>query len=185
MLSMCGNANWISTASMRQLILFGLLFLYSRHVDSISSELPCRFHDSVNITGGMFLSNKSIIFDGYEFGEREYAEFDYIRSGDKKIPSSQHLRGCFCNREPCIRLCCPLGSIPQIKNKTQVCTPHKDAYNVEHSVLDQNNVSTSTKLDQHFHIVDSKPCQKLYIADSDFQITHVRDLLFSTICENE
>lgn len=172
-LNMRGNANWMLTVNMRPLALIGLLFVFSCHVDSMSSKLPCHFHDSVNITAGEFLSNKSIIFDGVEFGEGQYAELDYILDGNEQVPAHSHLRGCLCNRRPCIRLCCPIGSLPQIKNGSQVCSPHEDAKNPEHALLDQNNVSISVKLDQHFSIVDTKPCQKLYIADADYQITHV------------
>lgn len=172
MLKMCGNVNRMFTAKTQHIVLIGLLMIFASHVESISSQLPCQFHDSVNITDGTLLPNKTIVFDSFEFPQNQYAELDYIWSGDEKISTPLHLRGCLCNRKPCIRLCCPLGSMPEIKNKTRVCTPHEGANDLKLEILDRNNASTSTKIDQHFSIVHTKSCEKLYFAD-DYKITHV------------
>lgn len=178
MFKMRGSTNWIFNLNVRLLCLIGCLFVFPSNIESQSNKLPCNFTDSVNITAGTFLPNKAILFNDVEFAEEQYAELNYIESNDGiKVSVDPHIRGCLCDRKSCLRLCCPLGSLLEIKNRTSVCTPNEVAMNLEHEIIDRNNASILAKLDQHFSIVDSRPCKKVYDGDIDYQITHVSILI--------
>lgn len=71
--------------------------------------LPCKFEDSINITGGTILSDTSILFDGIKYSKENFGTF-YSTVNRTKINVNASLRGCPCNIKPCLRLCCPLGS---------------------------------------------------------------------------
>lgn len=143
----------------------------------IFSELPCHFHDSINITDGTLQSNNSLTFNGIDFPENQYAEVNYIlENEDDYVEVQPHIRGCLCNRKPCIRLCCPFGSITQNKNEHGNCYPHEAAKNLEAQILDENNELKNVRFDQHFSFVDKIPCQQAYVVDDDeYRITHVSE----------
>lgn len=146
---------------------------------SVSTNLPCHFLDSINITDGALQPNKSIIYDGVAFPNNQYAKIDYIlKSGEKRTPVEPHYRGCLCNLKPCMRVCCPHGSILEINNEDSHCLPHKEAAKFEGKIVDPTkNETMHVQFDQHFAIVDNFPCSRLFEAPKElynFQITHVR-----------
>lgn len=145
---------------------------------SVSTDLPCHFLDSINITDGMLLLNKSIIYDGITFPDNQYAKIDYIlKSGENRAPVEPHYRGCLCKLKPCMRVCCPRGSILEINNDNSHCLPHKEVAKFEGKVIDlTKNETKHVQFDQHFAIVDNFPCSRLFEAPTElynYQITHV------------
>lgn len=134
-------------------------------VVSMSTELPCHFLDSVNISNGILQPNKSIVFGGTVYPEGQYAEIDYILNEEGEIETVKpHCRGCLCSLRPCIRICCTIFDCPTASNN--------DRY--ESLVLDQHNNSEVVKLDQRFAIINENPCPQLYFEDDKYyKITHV------------
>lgn len=143
-------------------------------VVSATTELPCHFLDSINITNGIFQPNKSIIFGGTVFPEGQYAEIDYIlNDGIERETVELHYRGCLCKRKPCIRYCCSFESyVANIKEDREVC--HESVKSHEELILDQNKETKRIRLDQHFEIIGESPCRHLLFEDEGYQITHVR-----------
>lgn len=142
--------------------------------ESVLPDLPCHFLDSINITSGTLQPNNSILFNGNQFSHDHYALVDYIlKSGEKRVPVAPHYRGCLCDFKPCIRFCCPFGSIAVNKNKTKKCQPHEAARHLESEIFDHNNEAKLVRFDEHFGIVDDRPCKISYSADEPFQISHV------------
>ncbi|XP_077292898.1 G-protein coupled receptor Mth2-like [Arctopsyche grandis] len=67
-----------------------------------SSENPCNYHTSVNISHGLTMANGSTVADGVIYSpDQQFVHED----NDGK----SHLRGCLCMVKPCIRKCCGLG----------------------------------------------------------------------------
>lgn len=103
MFNMRKSVNWTFSHHLQLLVVIGLFNGY--HVIAISSELPCRFIDSIDISGGAKQLNLSIIYDGVEFTPADYAEMDHdLINGTEQIAAQAHIRGCLCNRKPCIRV---------------------------------------------------------------------------------
>lgn len=169
MFNMRESDNWTFIYNWKLLILVGLLC--GNHVIAISTELPCQFLDSINITDGAFQPNQSIVYDGVEFTATDYAEVDYILNrGVERITVESHIRGCLCNRKPCIRFCCPFESVLQIRNASKTCVSNR----LDHEILHQNGTKQSVQLGDHFSFINNDyPCEHLYVGDTDFQITHV------------
>lgn len=170
------SVNWTFIHNLQLLILIGLFS--GNHVIAIPNELPCPFSDSVNITEGALQPNQSIIYDGVEFTTADYARVDYILDiGVERISAESHIRGCLCNRKPCIRLCCPYGQVLSVRNATRLCVAH-DGFEAE--LLHQNFTNEPTKLGEQFSFVAGRQCEHMYMADDDIQITHVPyiDLLY-------
>lgn len=139
-------------------------------VVSMSTELPCHFLDSINITNGILQSNKSIVFGGMVYPEGQYAEIDYIlnEAGENETVKL-HRRGCLCRLKPCIRICCTFLNCPIRTNKSS------EGY--ESLILDENNNSKLVRLDRQFGIIIENPCPTLYFEEEEeekiYQITHV------------
>lgn len=140
-----------------------------------STELPCHFLDSSNITDGELFSNKSIIFDGVEFPEDHYAKIDYsIVRGTKRITVEPYIRGCLCKLKSCLRFCCPRGAYLDVNaSGGGNCRPQNVTWKVEGHILDQYNETKHVTFDQHFGIVHSFPCGQVFIPGEEFQIKHV------------
>lgn len=147
-----------------------------KSVVALSTELPCHFLDSINITDGIFQPNKSIIFGGRIFSKGQYADIDYVlNEGNEHDTVKLHTRGCLCNHKPCIRICCSFGSYLVTKNGLTDCQRPDNGTieNHESFILDQNNTTRRVKLDQQFEIIDEKPCTELYFVEEKYQITYV------------
>ncbi|XP_055296031.1 G-protein coupled receptor Mth2-like isoform X2 [Sitodiplosis mosellana] len=140
--------------------------------------LPCDFFDSNNITSGIRQSDDSIFFDGVIYPEDQYATVDYVLNKGRSTDAKPHIRGCICNIQSCLRLCCPLGSIHNMENGTMVCREHEAAKNFEGEVLHANNETDVVTLDDHFAYVHGHPCKKMYMED-DYQIVHNGDILIN------
>lgn len=163
------SANWIIICSFKLLISIGLFGGY--RVSALSTELPCQFLDSINITDGSLQQNKSMIYDGVEFTAADYAQVDYtLNRGVERIPAESHIRGCLCNRKPCIRFCCPFGSVLGIRNASKTCVSYEAA---NHEILHRNETKELKNLGDFSLINENYPCQRMYVGDTDFQITHV------------
>lgn len=146
---------------------------------SSSKDLPCHFLDSINITAGFRQPNGSIIFNGISFPKNKIATLDYILvNGTENVPVKPHVRGCLCGLEkPCVRLCCPHGSVSEYTNEGHICSTHESAKDLESEIVDKNNQTNTVKLHEHFVYVDHRPCKEFYVAD-EFQITHVNSTIF-------
>lgn len=174
MINMRKCINWTFIHNLQLLMLIGLLS------GNYAEELPCKFLDSINITDGAVQPNKSIIYDGVEFSPADYAQVDYtLNRGVVRISAESHIRGCLCNRRPCVRFCCPYGTSLRASgpynNSSRTCVSYDEANRLDTEILHQNNTKESVKLGNHFSLVnDNSPCQHMYIGEDDFQITHVR-----------
>lgn len=173
MLNMRESVNWVHIRNI--LRLFILLSWAHVHVIALSNELPCQLLDSINITDGALQSNQSIIYDGTEFTPADYAQIDYISDrGEERISAESHIRGCLCNRKPCIRFCCPFDSVVGVRNGSKTCVSSEEANRFDTEIIHQNDTKQSVKLGQQFSFVNgNNPCKHMYFGDTDFQITHV------------
>lgn len=88
---------------------------------SIGAELPCDFHDSINITDGIHHFNGSIFFNGLEFTPDQYIRTNHnLTKSMQRIRVEHYTRGCICNVKPCYRFCC-LHAVflsPSVRNLT-------------------------------------------------------------------
>ena len=120
----------MSSTNIWLILLNGIISVYS-------TNLPCHYFDSINITDGIwqqpspqqqYQNRKSIIFDGIEFRSNQYAIVDYTEDDGMRNVSEPHLRGCLCNMKPCYRLCC---SNEQITTNNDTLEILKDKCNEE------------------------------------------------------
>lgn len=123
---------------------------------------PCSIFDTVNITSGQKDKFGNIHHEGVVYSSKEYGIFDYIydeRRSYVKVPS--HIRGCLCQKKPCVRLCCPHG---QIANEYEgKCTDHPD-HEVFMNVTTQEDDNALIRLHkEEYGILHNKPCEKMYI----------------------
>lgn len=161
---------------MRLIIIIGLLCVTMS--GSALKTLPCHFLDSINITGGFLRPDESIMFDGIVYPRTKYAPMNYIlKDGTDKIAIDPHIRGCICEIESCLRLCCPLGTHWIKQNRTGACEVHEGARNSEGNILHENKETEKIFIDNHFAYVHGKPCKLLHF-DEDYRITHVRISIF-------
>lgn len=162
---------------MRDILIIGIAFILTHSCTGLylTRDLPCHFLDSINITDGIAQTDGSIIFQNTIFPENQYAEVNYVlKNGNDHIPVKSHLRGCLCSIKPCMRLCCPPGTIVEYSDGKQVCKPHEAARKLTGEVVSENNKKQTLRLDQKFAFVDQHPCHQLYFADDPYQIKNVK-----------
>lgn len=168
---MCNRFNWTCaidiTANMHLIILIGFIALNcGSHAILASGDLPCDFLDSMNISDGVFGSNKTIVYKSLEFPFDQYVKINYtFDNGIERTAVAPYLRGCICNHKPCIRLCCPDGSI-HVKSKQ--CQPNEAAKipNV-YSEKNLNDDVENLEPVRNFTFIHNYPCNRLYFIDPD------------------
>lgn len=153
------------------IVLIGLL---SVKLSVASTELPCHFLDSINITGGNRLPyDGSIEFNGIVYSRNQYAEINYvIEAGTFQITVDPYIRGCICNIRPCLRLCCPLGTL-HTDDRATTCRDHEKAKKFEAEIIHENNETKIIPLERYFAYIEGYPCNFMYF-DDDYQINNVR-----------
>lgn len=174
MFTMRKSANSAVIYHLEVFILIGLLRRYD--VIALSNQLPCEFRDSVNITDGTLLQqSQNIIYDGVEFTPADYAQIHYdVIRGVERVSTQPYLRGCLCNRRPCIRVCCPFASVVGNRNVSKTCASYEKVHRSDHEIIHPNDTKQSVILGAHFSFINNDyPCAKMYVGDTDFQITHV------------
>lgn len=153
-----------------------------------TSELPCEFDDSVNITDGNVLPDGSILHNGIKYTKQQFDVVNYrFVNNVKRIKVDAHVRGCPCMVKPCIRLCCPLGSFVNgsgLKRGTILqeipCYQHVAAKNYQSEVFDTNSQQSEMQtLDEHFSYAVLLTPTKFYKLKS-FRITKVKSWAMCT-----
>lgn len=149
-------------------------------IASIIPDLPCDFHDSINITDGLLDADDSIHFNGITFPRGQYTEMDYILvNGTEYTAVNSHIRGCPCNVKTCIRLCCPPEKvydkkfgIKKIDERFQ-CANNDKAQNLEIEIRMGNNQMEKVNLNEKFsYVLATSP--KKYMYAKRWEMKHVR-----------
>lgn len=156
-------------------VIIGLIWIDCCNGSSIDRELPCDFLDSVNITDGAMQSDRSIIFDNTKFTANQYSLIDYIiANGTHRLPAEPHLRGCLCNRKPCIRLCCPYGTVHQrVPNVGIICRKLDTPIEFESEINAENSKVKTLLENHHFEYITHRPCESFYMVDN-YTMTEVK-----------
>lgn len=127
---------------------FGDAFLLAR-------EMPCHYHDSIDITDGVHHSNKSILLDVLEYTHDQHYDMNYMLiNGTEIVKVEQYIRGCICTIRPCNRLCCPHGSF--VKMNTEKLEGHgsETVKNIRSRAIDETNQTSILNLNEYFVYLD-------------------------------
>lgn len=139
-----------------------------------SRSLTCEFLDSVNITDGILLPNKSISFDGTVFPEEYYTKSNLTLRGRRLFIVDPYVRGCLCQLRSCIRLCCPKGENLDFHSENSgKCQPSNVTGKLEGPILDSNDEIQHVNFEQQFGIIHSFPCNQVLIPGGQFHIRYV------------
>lgn len=155
-------------------------------------HLPCKFSESIKITEAIHDQKNVVRFDYMEFPEGTYAyvSYDYrITSKEilnyknesiqvdyfERINTSAYLRGCVCNRKPCIRFCCT-SPYQLVENGRCGNLIHK---NIELPIRNSNNMLSISNFEYYFYYVTKRQCSRVTFSAEIFEINFVR--LFNTI----
>lgn len=134
-------------------------------------NVPCKFRDSLNISGGHFdAATKTIQYGNTTYYPGQYGTYDYEFIYDQRRPAERHYRACVCENKPCIRLCCPLGESYYSFNESFVCKPNQHhnlhELRVQMLDLDLNETVDSNALDKFGYVVGT-PCDTYALAPED------------------
>lgn len=154
------------------------LFLLINQSESflLSRDLPCKYLDSINITDGVRQHDDSIVYDNIIFPKDQYTKVNYkLEKGEERVTVDPYIRGCLCNKKPCIRLCCPIGMFydPTV-NGSQKCRKHEAAKRFKADLINEQNKIENVILDERFAYVSDRPCNRVFLATNyNVTITHV------------
>lgn len=127
-----------------------------------STNLPCHFYDSINITDGIRQQNNQILYDGIVFPSNQYAIVNYTEDDGMKNITEPHLRGCFCNiKQPCHRFCCSNhqmvdGVIDARKNLENKC--NEELNQLEEEVFVESSRLINLLLGNYTIYFENKTC---------------------------
>lgn len=170
--------NWtFATCFLKNSILIGFIALNcGSHAISMSGHLPCEFLDSMNISDGVFRSNRTIVYKDLEFPQGQYAKINYTYDGIERATVAPYMRGCICNRKSCIRLCCPYGTV-QVTSRQ--CQPNEAGNSIKvFSEQYPNDAVQNVESVRQFAFIDSYPCNRMQLMSAEYLITAVRILPF-------
>lgn len=161
-----------------RLLLIVSVFLKLCSAFLIRAELPCDFHDSINITDGIHHLNGSIFFKGLEFTPDQYIRTNHILTKSmERIRVEHYTRGCICNVRPCYRLCCLHGSF--VDDMSSVadgeCLKSKANQHLQKNGIDEND---------HIVYIDNACANRLAVNNSVFGIFHVLYIFFRYVIQN-
>lgn len=141
-------------------------------------RLPCKFSESINITGGLIDENGLIRFDHMEFPIGTYANISFkykIKTFENtfdhftRVETPEYVRGCVCNRKSCVRFCCPSPYHIFVHGNCKL----KQQHDVNLPIRNNNNDFSMENFKDHFYYVTSKFCGTLTQPEDDFEVHHV------------
>ncbi|XP_055295354.1 G-protein coupled receptor Mth2-like [Sitodiplosis mosellana] len=167
-----------------RILIIQLISLNWSGATSITTGLPCNFHDSINITDGLLGKDDSIQFNGIIFPRGQYAEIDYILvNGTERSPVSSHRRGCPCKVKTCIRLCCSPGKVFDSKlgvkeiGELFKCANNDKAKNLTFEIREKNNKMEKVNLNEEFSYVIATSPKDDYFYGKKWEIKHTGEVL--------
>lgn len=139
----------------------------------LENKLPCDYFESVDISAGTLADDGSIRLEHMTFPPDQYAIISYeMKNGNTRKSVSPHRRGCVCNRQACVRLCCKIG---QLFVAGVGCMEHElaAAGNISMHIRTIENQYERTHLSDHFAYVSGKSCPEYYALTQSYELNHV------------
>lgn len=140
----------------------------------LTNELPCDYFESVDISAGTLAEDGSVTLEHMTFPPEHYGILSYeIRNGNIRQAVKPHRRGCVCNRQACVRLCCKIGYMFVAGSG---CIEHKAAAarNISMDIYTRVDGLTHTHLADHFGFVSGKSCPEYYALTKPSELNYVR-----------
>ncbi|XP_055317784.1 G-protein coupled receptor Mth2-like [Sitodiplosis mosellana] len=144
-----------------------LVIVINTTVSKRYDKLPCEFLESVNITGGKFQADDSIIFENIAYTKYAYLTH-VLENGTTSRKTNSYLRGCIPENRPFIRLLCPFGTTGED------CPSYQNVRNLKHAVKFDGQNKQNLTLDHYFGFLFDQPCPDLF-DERDYQILHTGD----------
>lgn len=132
-------------------------------------NVPCRYVDSVNITGLPVHVNGrhrtvSVTFDNHTYSPDLIGEFDYeILNETYRQPTVRHPRLCVCQNRPCVRLRCPRGQL----FVGDACEPDARMEQLSIPVRMANGELQTLNLFDSFGVTIGKQCELMTALEPD------------------
>lgn len=149
------------------IVLVTLLVIVSKssaHLDNLNK--PCKFLDSINITGGVRNDDDgSITFEGIYYPSYLHATYDYEFVNETfRQEVAPHERGCTCKLAPCVRMCCPRGQYLYQSD----CYTNDSVSDLTVNVRrDEEDSGVNENLFEIFHYVHGKPCHQINLLEPE------------------
>ena len=145
-------------------ILSVLLFsLYYLSLVLCNAELPCQFHDTVDLRNSQFHKNGSYIHDGIYIPANLVGLYDHIYETNERIDVSPHLRGCICHVKNCIRWCCAPNQIYDPLLRSCIDFHEHISSEVSLNTLESTTEEERKDIKYYFYgLQSSVPCETVY-----------------------
>lgn len=133
---------------------------------------PCENSARIDITAGSKFHDGSIVYNHITFPANVVFE--------QNVTGELRIFGCVCAVTNCLRKCCELGKVMDLKTKTCVESPKEDKLLINGLELHYKNAYRKTVVvDKEFTLFYGWPCQRpnIYREDSDW---FVQEVIIST-----
>lgn len=139
----------------------------------LDNKLPCEYFESVDISAGSLSDDGSVKLGHMTFPPEQYGLISYqIKNGHITESVAPHRRGCVCNRQTCVRLCCKAGSLYVTG---MGCVEHDAAAaaNISMIIRTRDGELKRTRLADRFGYVSGKSCPEAYKLEQPYELNHV------------
>lgn len=127
-------------------VLLCLSFPPSVYATEESSDLPCDYLHSVNISDGQRDNDGRILHRGVSYDSINYASVDYSYDDARnRIAVAVHTRGCVCQVKNCVWLCCKREEI-SYRGEYPTCSSFNDTDGLVVEMINGTNVEENVDL---------------------------------------
>lgn len=157
--------------------LFSKVILIAAENDE--TEDICGFENTVNLTDRQSFENGSYLYQGILVPPEKQQLYDYdVKFSAMMIDVPPHLRGCVCDKKPCIKLCCPEDKYLYDNTNSSTCEklmPDMDvSWNV--TIELENKQTKVVNIFEYFTVQVGLPCygpEALDMMLDDLKLQHV------------
>lgn len=122
---------------------------------TVQNQGPCNFMNTVNITGGHLDQNGNYHFKGTVYKNGTFDLYNYIVENLTEVVEVEpHFRGCLCDNQPCIRICCTSDN-----NNNSACVS-SDTLVVPTYEAEGEEIDWVTG--RRYGVLFGKPCKEMY-----------------------
>lgn len=147
--------------------------------DNANMSTKCPYENTVNLTNHQRYENGSYLYEGLIIPPEKQQFYDYrLNLLREKESAPLHLRGCVCEKRPCLKLCCEKDEYFDYTGNTSKCEKITSDMNVswELPLLLQSGKSEMKNIFKHFTtqvVVTCEQQDNLYAIDNDWILKEV------------
>ncbi|XP_046808536.1 uncharacterized protein LOC111687899 [Lucilia cuprina] len=138
----------------------------------------CPYENTVNLTNHQKYENGSYLYEGIIIPIEKQKLYDYhLEFMHKRTTVPLHLRGCVCEKQPCMKLCCEKDEYFSDKGDLSKCEKLASDMKIDWKLLiyGDNGTTNMFNIFDHFTIQVGLPCQRPKALDKNMDLWNLKE----------